>query len=77
MTNATSTDLHAELRRLVDDYRARCLWFLRVDYYPSTPGAWISVLEQIARHGDLEAFRRAGALQSWLSHHSRATSAGS
>jgi hypothetical protein len=26
----------AELRRLVDEYRSRCLWFLREDYYPAT-----------------------------------------
>ena len=26
----------AELRGLVDEYRSRCLWFLREDYYPAT-----------------------------------------
>jgi hypothetical protein len=25
-----------EFRRFVDPYRARCLWFLREDYYPRT-----------------------------------------
>lgn len=24
-------------RELVDDYRTRCLWYLRSDYYPATP----------------------------------------
>jgi hypothetical protein len=28
--------LHFELRALMDEYRSRCLWFLRGDYYPST-----------------------------------------
>ena len=29
--------LDAEVRSFVDDYRERCLWFVRSDYYPSTP----------------------------------------
>lgn len=77
MTDGDPIELDVQLRRLVDDYRARCLWFLRPDYYPSTPQQWTPVLEQIARHGDLEAFRRASALQSWLLQPSSETSAGS
>lgn len=51
------------VRRLVDDYRTRCLWFLRRDHYPATDAARDRVLRLIARHGDLDAFRRvAGAL---------------
>lgn len=46
------------VRRLVDDYRTRCLWFLRRDYYPQTDAARERVLRLIARHGDLDAFRR-------------------
>ena len=31
-----SHDIAEAVDRLVDEYRHRCLWFLRGDYYPST-----------------------------------------
>jgi hypothetical protein len=61
---------------LVDEYRARCLWFLRSDYYPKTPEDRIRILGYIERHGDVAAFRRAAALRRWLSRPSNARSAG-
>ncbi len=67
----------AELRRLVDEYRSRCLWFLREDYYPATRDEILTVLRHIERHGDREGFRRAAALRRWLSPPFSATSAGS
>ena len=67
----------AEPRRLVDEYRSRCLWFLREDYYPATRDEILTVLRQIERHGDHEGFKRAAALRRWLSPRSNATSAGS
>ena len=54
------------LHQLVDQYRARCLWFLREGYYPETPADALRVLDSIQRHGDVEAFQRAGALKQWL-----------
>ncbi len=72
-TDGASTD--AEIRRLVDDYRSRCLWFLRPDYYPVTPEEILRVLRYIENHGDREAFLRAGAIRRWLSHRSSARSA--
>jgi len=66
-----------EINRLVDEYRVRCLWFLRPDYYPSTLEARLRVLDYIERHGDLEAFRRAARMRQWLSPDSSARSAGS
>lgn len=65
------------LRRLVDEYRTRCLWYLREDYYPDTPAEQERVLTLIVRHGDLQAFRRVAELRAWLSHRSSETSAGS
>ncbi len=65
------------LRRLVDEYRVRCLWFLREGYYPETTEDAVRVLEAIQRYGDAEAFRRAGALKRWLSASSNETSASS
>ena len=66
----------AAVHRLVDEYRARCLWFLRPDYYPSTPEECLRVLGHIERHGDREAFRRAATLRLWFSQNSSASSAG-
>jgi hypothetical protein len=64
-----------EVCSLVDEYRATCLWFLRPDYYPQTPEEACRVLEQIERHGDVAAFRRAAELRQWLSRNSSAPSA--
>jgi hypothetical protein len=65
------------LAELIDEYRARCLWFLRPDYYPATTEERLRVLGYIERHGDLDAFRRVSLLRQWLSHPSNATSVGS
>jgi hypothetical protein len=63
--------------RLVDEYRTRCLWYLREGYYPTNDEQRIQALEAIARHGDCDAFRRAGELRQWLLLASSAESAGS
>lgn len=70
-------DLDAAFRQLVDEYRTRCLWFLREDYYPTSTTEREEVLRQIEQHGDLDAFRRAAELRTWLSQRSNETSAGS
>src|ERR1041385_6245429 len=59
--------LDAEVRSLVDDYRERCLWFVRADYYPSTPDEILRVLRWIRARGDREAFQRAGKIEGCLS----------
>jgi len=64
------------LRALVDEYRDRCLWYLRRDYYPETRDEGLRVLDAIARHGGVDAFRRAAEIRSWLSPPSSATSVG-
>ena len=61
--------------RLVDEYRQRCLWFLRSEYYPVTDAERLQVLEYIERYGDREAFRRAAEIRRWLSRTSSAGSA--
>lgn len=63
--------------RLVDEYRVRCLRFLRPDFYPLTREERLRVLRYIEQQGDLEAFRRAASLRQWFSHDSSATSADS
>ena len=64
--NKGETEVMESVNALVDEYRARCLWFLREDYYPETPVEACGVLEQIERHGDLLAFRKAATLRQWL-----------
>ena len=63
--------------RLVDEYRHRCLWFLRADYYPTTDEERLRALRYIQRHGDRTAYVRAAELRRWLSPASNAPSAGS
>ena len=65
------------LRRLVDDYRVQCLWFLREDYYPVGAAECERVLRLIERHGDMSALRRAAEVRTWLSRRCSGTSAAS
>lgn len=70
MNSDDDDNLRQQVNALVDEYRERCLWFLRRDYYPSEPQDMLRVLDYIRRYGDREAFRKAGALYQWLSLHS-------
>lgn len=54
--------LRRQVNQLVDAYRDRCLWFFRPDYYPTDLQGILRTLDYIRRYGDLEAFRKAGAL---------------
>lgn len=76
-TRPDDVTIAAEVDRLVDEQRIACLWSLRPDYYPATIEERVRVLEQIERHGDREAYRRAATLRRWLSQPSSAASAGS
>lgn len=58
--------LAEEARRLIDEYRERCLWFLRSDYYPKGRAETLRVLEYVERYGDREGFRRAAEIRQWL-----------
>jgi hypothetical protein len=60
---------------LVNEYRARCLWFLRPDYYPRSMEERLRILDYIERYGDREAFQKAATVRRWLSHPSSAGSA--
>jgi hypothetical protein len=66
-----------QVRTLVDEYRALCLWRLREDYYyPATATEACRVLEAIERHGDVAAFRKAAVLRQWLLRNTNDPSAG-
>ena len=69
-------DWEAAVDALVEEYRLRCLWFLRADYRPASDEERLRVLQEIEKHGDREAFRRASELRAWLSLSSSAASAG-
>jgi hypothetical protein len=64
-----------QVNALVDEYRVRCLWFLREDYYPETAADALRVLGYIERHGDVAAFQKAASLKQWLLQNSSAPSA--
>ena len=74
--DAGSPEFAEAVNRLVDEYRAQCLWFLREDFYPATDAERLRVLNYIQRHGDRAAFVRAAALREWLSPRSSERSAG-
>jgi hypothetical protein len=65
------------MRALVDEYRSRCLWFLKEGYYPHSIAEQVKVLRSIETYGDRGAFQRARELRKWLSHLSSETSADS
>lgn len=67
------TNMPEGLDALVDQYRAKCLWYMRLDYYPRTPDEALRVLRAIERHGDAEAFKRAATMRQWLVLNSTAT----
>jgi hypothetical protein len=71
----SAPDLETVIRQLVDEYRVRCLWFLRPGYYPATDEERRRVLAYIERYGDREAFQKAAAVRQCLSAHSSARSA--
>ena len=66
----------AAVNALVDEYRTRCLWFLRPDWYPSTMEECLRALVYVERRGDNAAFQRARVLREWLSRNSSEASAG-
>ena len=70
-----ASDVFAAIDALVDEYRTRCLWSVRLDYYPRSSSERLRVLGAIERNGDLAGYRRASLLRQWLSRNSSATSA--
>ena len=63
-----------EINALVEEYRDRCLWFLKPGYSVGTHEEALRVLDLIERYGDRAAYQRTGRLRKWLSPHCKATS---
>ena len=55
-----------EVGKLVEEYRDRCLWFLRPDYTPKTTEEILRTLSLLERYGDRAAFERAERIRQWL-----------
>ncbi|MEI7902860.1 MAG: hypothetical protein WCK89_21650 [bacterium] len=55
-----------KVAELIEEYRDRCLWFMRADYMPSTPEEVRRVLDLIVRYGDRESYRRAEEIKACL-----------
>jgi hypothetical protein len=63
-----------EINVLVEEYRDRCLWFLKPEYFVNTHDEALRVLDLIERYGDRSAYQRAEQLRQWLSLHFKAAS---
>jgi len=63
-----------KIAALVEEYRDRCLWFLRPDYRPTTNEEILRVLDLIERYGDRAGYERAEEIKAWLLRSSRAVS---
>ena len=66
----------AALHALVDEYRERCLWFLRRDYYPATRRGSAGARRPSSATGIARPSARR-RIRQWLSPPSSATSAAS
>jgi hypothetical protein len=58
-----------EINELVEEYRDRCLWYLKPGFFPTTPEEALRTLALIERYGDRAAYQRAERLKKWLSQH--------
>ena len=58
-----------EINELVEEYRDRCLWFLKPGFFPTTPEEALRTLALIERYGDRAAYQRAERIKKWLSPH--------
>jgi hypothetical protein len=51
---------------LVEEYRDRCLWFLKPDYMPHTTKEILHVLDLVERYGDRSGYQRAEEIRKSL-----------
>ena len=64
--NVMSTRAMIEIEALVEEYRDRCLWFLRPDFVPRNAKEALRILDLIERYGDRAGFERVRRLRQWL-----------
>jgi len=58
--------MQGEIHKLVEEYRDRCLWFLRPDYWPDSREHVLRTLDLIERYGDRAGYKRAEEIRTWL-----------
>jgi len=63
-----NAELKVQITALVEEYRDRCLWFLRDGFVPSSTEEALRTLDFIERYGDRSGFERARKLRKWLLH---------
>ena len=73
---AVQEDILKEAHALINENRARCLWFLREDYLPEDVQEIMHAMAYIERRGDRDAYVKARRIREWLLHNSSETSAG-
>jgi hypothetical protein len=56
----------AEIDAFIQQHRDRCLWFVRLDYHPSTDEERRWLLTEIQRRGDRATFATASRLKRCL-----------
>lgn len=66
--------LMTPIEALVEEYRDRCLGFLREDFLPRNLEEAMRALDLIERYGDRAGFVRAQRLRKWLLHSTSAES---
>ena len=69
-------DLVKQAHALIQENRARCLWFLREDFLPVDPEGLARAMTYIERRGNRESYIKARRIRECLSHNSSETSAG-
>ena len=74
MSSGVDSTFVSELRVLLEEYRAQCLWYLRDDHVPSAPADILRALEAIEARADRNGYVRARQLKRWLLQHSSAPS---
>lgn len=55
-----------DLKSLICDYRATCLWSMAADFMPRNQRQLLLVLDRIERYGDMAALRRLEEVRKWL-----------
>ena len=73
----TKEEIIREARKLIEEHRPDCLWFLRDDLSPTEPADLDRLLRKIEAHSDVATFVQARRLREWLSRNSSEPSAGS
>ena len=71
---SSEDQVNQRISELINEYRERCLWFMKPDFLPETEEERHRVLDLIVRHGDRRAYERVMEIRQWLSQRSSSRS---